>query len=71
MNIVSHAGIAKNCLNPLDEANGQGLLWNRGEIKNIGKIQVIGHTPCKNDEPVYDEKITPGILILVPVMVVT
>ncbi|MDF2591925.1 MAG: serine/threonine protein phosphatase [Clostridia bacterium] len=53
---VSHAGIAKDCINPLDETNQRSVLWNRDELKNIGKLQVIGHTPCKEDEPFYDEK---------------
>ncbi len=53
---VSHAGIAKHCINPFDETNGQGVIWNRDELKNIGKLQVIGHTPCKENEPLYDEK---------------
>lgn len=53
---VSHAGIAKHCINPFDETNEQGVLWNRDELKNIGKLQVIGHTPCKENEPVHDEK---------------
>jgi len=23
-------------------------LWNRGQLKNIGKLQIIGHTPCES-----------------------
>jgi serine/threonine protein phosphatase 1 len=53
---VSHAGIARNCTNPLDETDGKSVIWNRSELENIGKLQVIGHTPCKDDEPFYDEK---------------
>jgi serine/threonine protein phosphatase 1 len=53
---VSHAGIAKDCINPLDEIKHRSVLWNRDELKNIGKLQVIGHTPCEEDEPFYDEK---------------
>ncbi len=53
---VSHAGIAENCSNPLDEVNPQSVLWNRSQLKNIGKLQVIGHTPCEGNTPAYDEK---------------
>jgi serine/threonine protein phosphatase 1 len=52
---VSHAGIANNCEDPLDELNPRGVLWNRDELKDIGKLQVIGHTPCEGNNPAYDE----------------
>jgi serine/threonine protein phosphatase 1 len=29
-------------------------LWNRSPWKNIGKLQIIGHTPC--DNPAHDDK---------------
>ncbi|UOQ71721.1 metallophosphoesterase [Hymenobacter cellulosilyticus] len=41
---VSHAGLA-DTPNPLDEDNPDGILWRRGPLRNIGKLQVIGHTP--------------------------
>ena len=53
---VSHAGIAKDCINPFNETGEQSVIWNRSELKNIGKLQVIGHTPCKNNEPIYNEE---------------
>lgn len=52
---ASHAGIAKNCDNPFDETNSLSVIWNRGELKNIRKLQVIGHTPCVGNNPTYDE----------------
>nr|MBI1232320.1 serine/threonine protein phosphatase [Cytophagales bacterium] len=42
--IVSHAGIT-NADDPFDVDNRNGVLWNRGPYKDVGKIQVIGHTP--------------------------
>jgi len=53
---VSHAGIAKDCINPFNETDEQSVIWNRSELKNIGKLQVIGHTPSKNNEPIYNKK---------------
>jgi len=53
---VSHAGIAKYCINPFNETDEQSVIWNRSELKNIGKLQVIGHTPCKDNEPIYNEE---------------
>jgi serine/threonine protein phosphatase 1 len=53
---VSHAGIAEECENPYDETASLSVLWNRDRIKNIGKLQVMGHTPCEGNNPSYDEK---------------
>lgn len=50
---VSHAGIARNTTDPFDEENPDGILWNRGQLKNLGKLQLVGHTPFK--EAVYDQ----------------
>ncbi|MEQ7054199.1 hypothetical protein ABN764_26555 [Paenibacillaceae sp. P-4] len=30
------------------------VLWNRGKLKNIGKLQFIGHTPCKLGKAEFD-----------------
>ncbi|WHY00473.1 metallophosphoesterase family protein [Neobacillus sp. DY30] len=49
---VSHAGISAQTKNPFDEEDSCGVLWNRSPLKNIQKLQIIGHTPC--DEPKYD-----------------
>lgn len=52
---VSHAGISNSpfCM---DEKHSDGLLWNRGAIKNIGKMQVFGHTPVKSGKPLFIEE---------------
>lgn len=49
---VSHAGIAQNTADPFDEENPFGILWNRSKLKNLNKLQIVGHTPLK--EPMYD-----------------
>lgn len=51
---VSHAGISKATEDPFNEDNAYGILWNRSPLKNIGKLQIIGHTPC--DDPQYDKE---------------
>jgi serine/threonine protein phosphatase 1 len=50
---ISHAGISTSpyCM---DEKHPDGLLWNRSGIKNIGKLQVYGHTPIRSGTPEYD-----------------
>jgi serine/threonine protein phosphatase 1 len=49
---ISHAGISEAARDPFVEGNEYGILWNRSRLKNIGKMQVIGHTP--GEEPLYD-----------------
>lgn len=49
---ISHAGISEQTQNPFSETDPFGILWNRSRLKNINKVQIIGHTPC--DEPTYD-----------------
>lgn len=51
--LISHAGIA-DTPNPLDEDHPDGILWRRGPLLNIGKRQIIGHTPTPYGEPTYD-----------------
>ncbi|MDP5276730.1 metallophosphoesterase family protein [Chengkuizengella axinellae] len=50
---ISHAGIAKEAANPFEESSNLSVIWNRNQLKNLNKLQIIGHTPCK--EPMYDE----------------
>lgn len=53
---ISHAGFNAKALNPLDPQDKNGLLWNRQPLENIGKLQVIGHTPQLDGKAKYDEK---------------
>jgi serine/threonine protein phosphatase 1 len=52
--MISHAGISHSPF-AMDENSNSGLLWHRLEIKNIGKLQVYGHTPLKDGKPHYDK----------------
>lgn len=51
---VSHAGISESSMNPFNQTDESGILWNRGPLKNIRKLQIIGHTPCES--PIYDPR---------------
>jgi len=51
--LVSHAGMAINCGDSGDPRNPMGLLWNRAALQNLGKTQIIGHTPLPNGKPSY------------------
>jgi serine/threonine protein phosphatase 1 len=52
---VSHAGVSKSVDNPFDPHDPNGVLWTRQTLKNIGKIQVFGHTPTASGNPEYDK----------------
>lgn len=49
---ISHAGISKDTIIPFSDSDPNGLLWNRNSFINIGKLQVVGHTPIET--PIYD-----------------
>jgi serine/threonine protein phosphatase 1 len=51
--MVSHAGFSVAAKDPFDIRDKDGLLWNRKPLLDIGKIQVIGHTPLLNGKPEY------------------
>lgn len=53
---VSHAGISQSAKNPFDTHSHDGLLWTRNTLRNLGKIQVVGHTPIPNGLPRYTPK---------------
>jgi serine/threonine protein phosphatase 1 len=49
---VSHAGVS-GIGESFEPDNPYGVLWNRHPLKNLGKLQVIGHTPRENGQPEY------------------
>ena len=50
----SHAGSA-GVPNELDPTNDDGVLWRRGPLCNIGRLQVVGHTPTDSHKPEHDQ----------------
>ncbi|GAB3296789.1 metallophosphoesterase family protein [Hymenobacter tenuis] len=51
--LISHAGFADTAT-PLDPENPDGVLWRRGPLRNVGRRQVVGHTPTPDGDPTYD-----------------
>ena len=51
---ISHAGVA-NTAAPLIESNPDGVLWRRGPLRNIGRRQIVGHTPTSDGQPRFDD----------------
>ena len=53
---ISHAGIAITDTDIYSEDNYEyGILWTRKELRNIGKPQIIGHTPHELQIPLYNQ----------------
>jgi serine/threonine protein phosphatase 1 len=51
--LASHAGIGP-ASEAFDPDSPAGLLWVRGPLRHVGKLQVVGHTPMQAGEPVHD-----------------
>lgn len=51
--LISHAGISESPF-AFEESHYSGLLWQRLGIKNIGKVQIYGHTPLKGNKITFD-----------------
>lgn len=52
---ISHAGVSYTS-NPYEESNNDGVLWTRNKLKNISKLQIVGHTPQKKGKPVHEKE---------------
>lgn len=52
---ISHAGVSFTA-NPYEENNNDGVLWTRNKLKNISKLQIVGHTPQKKGKPVLEKE---------------
>jgi len=50
--IVTHAGIT-HTEDPFLEEGDDSVLWNRKPLRNLGKLQVHGHTPLFNKQAKY------------------
>ncbi len=51
--LISHAGFADTPL-PFDPDNPDGVLWRRGPLLPLSKLQVVGHTPTDDGHPRFD-----------------
>lgn len=40
--------------NPFDADNRDGVVWTRQSLQNLGKVQIVGHTPTQSGKPEYD-----------------
>lgn len=51
--MVTHAGITTT-ENPFLEAADDSVLWNRKPLRNLGKLQIHGHTPLQANQALYN-----------------
>jgi len=54
--LVTHAGVCHMVKQPYNAGHPFGVVHNRSQIKNIGKLQVYGHIVQEHGEPHYDEE---------------
>ncbi|GAB5522451.1 MAG: metallophosphoesterase family protein [Roseivirga sp.] len=52
--MVTHAGVTHTDY-PFFQNNPDGVLWTRGPLKHLNKLQVHGHTPLMAEAPAYTE----------------
>ncbi|HYF02988.1 MAG TPA: metallophosphoesterase family protein [Patescibacteria group bacterium] len=52
---ISHAGISSLTDDPFKENHSENIIWTRSLLKNIGKLQIHGHTPQLDGTPKFNE----------------
>ena len=53
--MITHAGVS-GFDDAMNIASKNGILWYRGELKNIGKLQIHGHTPIREGSALYNNQ---------------
>ncbi len=53
---ISHAGISRLTDDPFNENSIHGILWNKDPLKDIKRLQVVGHTPTQDGRPLYNQE---------------
>lgn len=51
--LITHAGVPKKVKKPFKRKNQQGVLYNKGPLKDVGKLQVKGHSIVDGDKPLF------------------
>lgn len=54
--LVTHAGIAKDNPDPWHVGAETGVLQNKGPLRNVGKVQVKGHSIVEGHKPVFNPR---------------
>jgi serine/threonine protein phosphatase 1 len=52
--MISHAGICEHT-DAFDPISHNGLVWNKRNLANLGKVQFHGHKPHKTQGPAFTE----------------
>lgn len=51
--LVTHAGIAKKTKDPYNLTSRNGVLYNKGPLRTLDKVQVKGHSIVEGHKPVF------------------
>lgn len=54
--LISHAGISSFHPELYHPSHTESVLWNRKPLKNIGRLQIHGHTPQLSGQPTFNEE---------------
>lgn len=53
---ISHAGVGRNIKHPFSAKDPHGVLYQRGNLRNIGKLQIAGHNIVEGHKPHFNPK---------------
>ncbi len=51
--LVTHAGVSKSAVNPYSTTARDGVLFNKGPLKNLTKLQIKGHSIVEGNKPLF------------------
>ncbi len=51
--LISHAGVGKGVKKPFKPGNSQGVLYNKKTLKDLGKLQIKGHSIVDGHKPLF------------------
>lgn len=54
--LITHAGIARNNKDPWHVSSRSGVLFNKGPLASLDKIQIKGHSIVEGNKPVFNPK---------------
>ena len=54
--LVTHAGVARGNKDPYHPTSRKGVVFQRGPLENLGKVQVKGHSIVDGHKPVFNAR---------------
>lgn len=51
--LITHAGVSKSATNPFNTTTRDGVLFNKGSLKRLDKLQIKGHSIVEGSKPLF------------------